>query len=351
MLKWILAILALIMIVVVAAAFVLPHYYNSMLEPVAPGAEQDTVLVDIPSGANREIIAAILYDHGLIHNELAFRVYVQRLEPSRDFVAGRYQLSPAMGIEQIVDKIQSGNVYVETAWFTIPEGFSLQQTAARLEELGHVKSDKFLQLAASPPSALIKRFAFLEEIDSTDLDYILEGYLFPDTYEIYTHATEQDIITMMLSQTETVLKRNNGNNLEQIGYTLHEVLTMASIVERETRVDHERERVAGVFYNRLDIGQRLESCATIQYILGETKEFLTLEDLQIPSPYNTYQNEGLPPGPIAAPGEKSIKAALNPEEHDFFFFNYKYDNTGEHYFSRTLDEHNRNVQKAEENLD
>ena len=147
-----------------------------------------------------------------------------------------------------------------------------------------------------------------------------------------------------------VIGEEGLNRVAEMDRSLHEILTMASIVEREARVDHERPLIAGVFYNRLQIGQRLESCATIQYILGEYKEFLSYQDLEIPSPYNTYQHAGLPPGPIAAAGESSINAALYPEQSDYYYFNYKYDGSGEHFFSKTLQEHNQNVSRAEANL-
>lgn len=351
MLKKILITLVVLAILGAAAAAFLSGHYNDLLEPVDPQGGEEFIVVDIPSGTNTEIIADILYHERLIKSQPAFRFYVRRNDLGQHFIAGQYRLSPGMNVEQITAKLVAGDVYSETTWFTIPEGYNIRQIASRLGEKGLVEEGYFLELAESPPAELLERFPFLKGARVDGVDYMLEGYLFPDTYEVYTETGEEAIIELMLARMEQALNAAQLEGLDEMGYTLHEVLTVASLVEREGRVDHERALIAGVFYNRLQVGQLLESCATIQYILGETKEFLTYEDLALPSPYNTYLNPGLPPGPIAAPGEPSIAAAISPEETDYFFFNYRYDESGEHYFSRTLEEHNSNVRLAEENLD
>jgi len=341
----------IILILAAGAAAGSYYYYTLMLEPVAPEASGDYTRVDIPQGANTEIIAATLYDADLIQNELAFRVYVYQHDLAQGFIAGQYELSPAMDVEQLVKKIQAGDVYTETLWFTIPEGYTINQMAARLVDLGLVDETQFLDIAADPPAEMKAEFPFLQEIDDPDLKYMLEGYLFPDTYEVYSDAGTYDIVKIMLRRTDRVINEEYRSRMTEKDLSLHEILTIASLIEREARVDHERAIISGVIYNRLDIGQLLQIDATIQYILGETKEFLTYDDLEVESPYNTYQNEGLPPGPIAAPGEAAIRAALYPEETDYYFYNYKYDDSGEHYFSHTYEEHMENVRRAEENLD
>jgi UPF0755 protein len=154
----------------------------------------------------------------------------------------------------------------------------------------------------------------------------------------------------MLSRLEQIVTAEDLRRIDQLNSSLHEILTIAAMVEREGRVDHERPLIAGIIYNRLEIGMLLQIDATIQYALGETKEFLTFKDLEIESPYNTYLFGGLPPGPIAAPGAASINAALYPEASDYLFYNYKYDGSGEHFFSHNLQEHLENVAKAEANL-
>ncbi len=327
------------------------YHYNRMLEPVAPEASGEYQVVDIQPGANTGTIAALLQEEGLIQNELAFRVYVHRHDLAQDFIAGQYYLSPSMSVEQIVDKIRAGDVYAETIWFTIPEGYMIKDIAVRLEDKGLAQREHFIEMAASPPAEIKEEFPFLEINDDPDLEYMLEGYLFPDTYEVYTDADLQDVVKLMLRRTDQIINEEYRQRMQELDLTLHEVLTIASLIEKEARVDHERALIAGVIYNRLEIDQRLQIDATIQYILGETREFLTYDDLEIESPYNTYQNAGLPPGPIAAPGEASIKAALYPEDSEYYFYNYKYDDSGEHYFSRTYEEHLENVRRAEENLD
>lgn len=351
MLRRIIVTLVILFILAIGAAYALNLYYTGLLEPVDPAAQNNEVLVEIPAGANTEIIALLLYDAGLIQNELAFRLFVRQNNLGQGFKAGTYNLNPAMSLSQIAAKIESGDVYSETVWFTIPEGFSLKDIAARLEENGLADPERFLSLARTPSEAILTGFPFLQEINSQEIDYLLEGYLFPDTYEVYPDVSEEEIIILMLNRLNKVFTEEHQERIVQLNSSLHQILTIAAMVEREGRVDHERALIAGVIYNRLQIGMRLQIDATIQYALGETKEFLTFKDLEIESPYNTYQNDGLPPGPIASPGEASIMAALYPETSDYLYYNYKYDQSGEHYFSHTFEEHLENVAKAEANIE
>lgn len=339
------------MVLVAAAAAGAYYYYNRMLEPVDPEAADEYTVVDIPTGSNTEFIAARLYEQGLINNELVFRIYVHRHNLAQGFIAGQYKLSPAMKLEEITEKIRAGDVYYETIWFTIPEGYRVEIIAGRLQDKNLADRSEFLEIAADPPPDFKEEFPFLGDIDPEGVKYLLEGYLFPDTYEVYSDANLEEIVKMMLRRTDRIINEEYRQRLEDTGLSLHEIMTIASLIEREARVDHERAIISGVIYNRLEIGQLLQIDATIQYILGETKEFLTYDDLEVESPYNTYRNEGLPPGPIAAPGEASLKAALYPEDTDYYYYNYKYDDSGEHYFSRTYQEHLENVRRAEKNLD
>lgn len=190
--------------------------------------------------------------------------------------------------------------------------------------------------------------------------YRLEGFLFPETYEVYTGATEEEIIRKMLQQFELELEQakaklaeQNENWEEQLqskGLTLYDVITLASIVEREAVLDEERFIISGVFHNRIEDGWLLQSCATVQYILEKQRDRILLKDLEVDNPFNTYIYKGLPPGPIAAPGYKSILAALNPKEHDFYFFVTKKDGSGSHYFSQTFAEHKNKDAKSRGNF-
>ena len=342
---------AVLLVLLLIAAVALIYTYQDMLEPVNPEASEDFRIIDIPSGSNAEAIASVLFGEGLIKNEFVFRLFVRQHNLGQGLIAGRYRLSPSMSLSQVVEIILSGDIYTETTWFTIPEGLTVLEMAAILEEKGLVNREKFLEMTRYPSVSLFEQFPILKEIDQNAIEYLLEGYLFPDTYEIYSDDSEEDIIGVMLRRLDQVISAVNGERIAETDFSWHEILTIASLIEREVRVDHERKLVAGVIYNRLAIGQRLEIDATIQYALGENKEFLLYSDLEIESPYNTYRNDGLPPGPIAAPGEASIIAALFPEAVDYYFYNYKYDGTGEHYFSKTYREHLENVHRAEANLD
>ena len=351
MIRGLLILFILLLVIGIAGFAVFINYYNSMLEPVDESAVDQQVVVEIPAGASTEIIAYILESENLIRDELVFRLYVRRYNLGQGFMAGKYSLSPSMTLEQIVQKIQVGDTYSDTVWLTIPEGFTVENIAIRLDEAGLVDGDKFLELSRKASEDILEAYPMIAGSNNPDIEYQLEGYLFPDTYEVFPDAGEDYIIRMMLHRMEEIL---NGLDyqviIEEMGLSLHDLLIIASLIERETRVDHERAKVASVIYNRLEIGQRLQIDATIQYILEEPKEFLLYKDLEIPSPYNTYLEDGLPPGPIASPGRASIYAALNPGQTDYFYYNYKYDGSGEHYFSKTFDEHNQNVRRAEANI-
>ena len=338
-----------VLVLLLLGALGLASVYRSMLLPVDAGAAEKTVTVEIPAGAGTGEIASILKENGIIRNTWFFRLYSRWHGLDRNFIAGSYHLSPSMGLEEVVELICSGDVYRETEWFTIPEGFTIEQIAERLGSSGLVDEARFLDLSRQPSPDLMERFPFLQAIDDSNIEYVLEGYLFPDTYEIAAGASEEEIIALMLRRLETVYTEAYRQRAHELGLSMHQALTLASIVEREGRVDRERPLIAGVFHNRLAVNHPLQSCATVQYVLGEVKEVLLNEDLEIPSPYNTYLHAGLPPGPIAAPGEASIRAALYPEKTEYFYFVYKEDGSGEHYFARTLSEHNANTERARQN--
>ena len=350
MFKRILIVLVVLMILSLAAYVAGNNFYNQQLQPVDPQAVDNYRLIEIPSGANAAAIGELLYSEGLIHNQQVFQLYVRRHGLGHLFIAGIYYLSPSLSLEQITAKLAAGEIYSETIWFTIPEGFTVKEIALRLEEKGLVDSSAFLDFARRPPADLMENFPFLKEVTDPQVEFLLEGYLFPDTYEVLPEIAMEDIISLMLRRLEQIITDEDQQRIADLNSSLHEILTIAAMVEREGRVDHERPLIAGVIYNRLEIGMLLQIDATIQYALGETKEFLTFKDLEIESPYNTYLFGGLPPGPIAAPGAASIKAALYPEASDYFYYNYKYDSSGEHYFSHTLQEHLNNVARAEANL-
>ncbi|MGI6364912.1 MAG: endolytic transglycosylase MltG [Bacillota bacterium] len=322
-------------------------WLQSMLEPVS--AQEEQILVTIPKGATSARVGKILEDAGLIHNSTVFRLWLRHYELDGKIQAGDYFLSPSQSLSEIVDKLVAGEVYRETLRFTIPEGLFLTDIAARLAEKGIVDEGRFLELASD--LSLWQDYWFIQELPEGS-EVPLEGYLFPETYEIFASEENREelIIDMMLRQFEKVFTQEMRDQAKAMGMSVHEVVTLASIVEKEAIVDHERPIIAGVFLNRLEKPMALQSCATVNYVLQDFSiRNLSKEQMAIPSPYNTYINRGLPPGPIAAPGQASLKAVLWPERTDYLYFVAKDDGSSEHYFGRNFEEHQANIKKAQAN--
>lgn len=305
---------------------------------------EDRVEIDIPRGSSINTIAEVLKSENLIHNPFVFEMYTRYKGVAGSFRAGTYEFEGEVTPENIVERLKKGDVVDESIRFTIPEGLRGDQVAKRLENNGLGEKDRYLELFNS-----LEKFDywFLEDIDTDNsVKYMLEGFLYPETYSVENDITEKEVVKMLLDQFDKVFDDDFRVKKEELGMDIKDLITIASIVEREAVVDDERAKVAGVFYNRLEDGIKLEACATVEYVLRENKPRLTIEDTKIESDYNTYMHAGLPPGPIASPGKKSIKAALNPEEHDYYYFVAKEDGSREHYFSETLEEHNRARRRA-----
>ncbi|HOL15829.1 MAG TPA: endolytic transglycosylase MltG [Bacillota bacterium] len=339
-----------LLVVLILCAVCAAAGINYLLRPVDAAVGEGTVRVEIAPGASTGKIASILAEKGVIRSALLFRIYARYHRLDQKFMAGSYDLKLSMSLPEIAAKIASGDVDMETHWFTIPEGYFIEEIAHHLDEAGLIDGERFLELAASPPPHILERFPFIgESAANSQVIYVLEGYLFPDTYEIAAGSTEEEIISLMLRRFETIFSDELQRRCAELEMTLHEALTLASIIEGEAVVEHERKLIAGVFHNRLGINMQLQACATVQYILPERKENLSYADTQTPSPYNTYINFGLPPGPVGAPGEASILAALYPENTEYKYFVSKKDGSGEHYFSRTNSEHEKYKAIADEN--
>lgn len=304
---------------------------ESMNEPVDP-ADTTEFHVVVPNGASTTRISEMLESEGLIRNATMFKLLSKELGVDGKMQAGEYILSKSMSSEDMIEKFVDGDVYIETFTFTIPEGFETRHIIDKLTADQIVDEAKFRELLSSSSFD----YRFLEGVDpSTNM----EGFLFPETYEMKAGSDERAVINKMLGQFDAVFKEEYYDRADELGMSINEVITLASVIEREAQLDTERALVSGVFHNRIQKGWKLQSCATVQYILGERKEVLSYDDIAIESPFNTYINAGLPPSPIASPGEKSIIAALYPEETDYMFFVASGDNDGSHIFSRTLKEH------------
>jgi UPF0755 protein len=310
------------------------YYIYINLQPVADSDKE--IRVEIPEGSTAIVISRILKESGIVRHDRVFRYYAEYKGAANRFQAGVYLFSPGVTVDQVIEKLVNGDVYIETMTFTIPEGFTVQQISERLTEQGIVNKDTFLKLANEGQFD----YDFVEQIpNNPDLKYRLEGYLFPNTYEIKKGSTEYEIIELMLAEFQKQLQPEWEEAFRQRGWTLHEGLTLASIIERETIVKKELPMVAGVFYNRISSGWMMQSDATAQYASGNWKGRLFFKDLEVNDPYNTFIINGLPPGPISSPGINALKAAAFPEKHDFYFFVTKKDGSNEHYFTKTFDEH------------
>lgn len=333
--KFLISVLIVMLLLSAGGAFIY-FRFTGLMGPVAGSGPPVKVEVAVPQGTNSAQIARMLWAKGLIQSETVFRLYAMYRNLDGRLQAGEYELSTGLSTPEIIERLARGETSSYT--FTIPEGYTLKQIADKLSANNFVNRDRFLDLAAYGSF----RHSFLRGVPPGPNR--LEGYLFPDTYKITKKTTEKEIINIMLDRFERELSKYKIAELAaEKGLTVHQAVTLASIVEREAQKDEERPKVAAVFLNRLKKGWKLESCATIQYILGQPKARLFEKDLQIESPYNTYMYPGLPPGPIASPGGPSLKAAVNPADVDYLFFVVADD--GKHIFGRTLQEHNRN--KAE----
>ncbi|MDP4095229.1 endolytic transglycosylase MltG [Paenibacillus sp. P96] len=335
--------LLLILLLLVAGAV---FYFRQMMQPVQSQAE--TVAFTVEQGMGSSQIADLLEKKGLIRNSTVFKAYLKFTEQGRGFQAGNYEAQPGATFKELIAKLSSGDVVPEEMIrFTVPEGYTVLQIADRLQQEGIVDKDEFLKLANDPVQFNMPLLEYTPEDKS--LRYKLEGYLFPETYELPKDSTVKDIMTAMLEQTQKELDSipDLQQKLEERQETVHELLTVASLVEREVVVDQERPIVAGIIYNRLEKGQKLEIDATVQYMLDKQKERLLFKDLRVDSPYNTYTNEGLPAGPIASPSLGSIQAVLEPAETDYFFYVTKKDGSREHLFAKTYQEHLNNIEKSQ----
>lgn len=324
-------------------------YVARGLQPTAATGEE--IRVEIQSGMSSAAIAELLEEEGLIHSAFIFKYYLRYKGEGQRFQAGEYSMTPGMSLDEMIAKLNAGDtVKAEVHRFTVPEGWTVEQVADSLAANGIVDKERFLNLVQNPALFSDTRAGGIPPNEG--LKHALEGYLFPETYELPKESSEQDIIERMLNLLEqrlALLPEDWEQRLDELGLTFHEMMTIASLIEREVVVDTERALVAGVIYNRIDKNMPLQIDATVQYALEQPKERLLYVDLEVESPYNTYKHSGLPPGPIASPGIESIRAALYPEETTYLFYVTKKDGTREHYFAETFAEHKRNIAESEKN--
>lgn len=288
----------------------------------------ENIYMVVKPGTTASEISDRLMQLGVIDSRLRFWWLMKLQGDASKFKTGTYAFTPHMDEQAVLDKLVAGDTTVVK--FTIPEGFGIKEIAKRLADEGLVDEQEFLAEAKdfAPYDYMKKR---------PNVRYAAEGYLFPDTYVIHSDVSAEGIMKMMAEDFDTRLTPALRQQAAAKGLSIHDLITLASLVEKEARYDEDRPIIAQVFFKRLQMGMPLQSDTTLQYLMAGPKEDVSIEDTKIDSPYNTYQHEGLPPGPIASPGMKSILAVLNPANTDYLYF--VADRQGHNHYSQTYDEH------------
>lgn len=306
-------------------------YFKWLLAP-AGNDGQAPIIVEVPANSSSQQVGEMLEQQGLIKSAKAFTVYSRYKGLDSKIKTGEFQLNAGLSVPEILQIITKDSQIFYS--FTVPEGYTVEQIADLLQEKGYVDKDEFLRLCR------VGDFDYPFLKGQVNTRYTLEGYLFPDTYQITRQDKERDIIIMMLDRFEAEINKIQlAERAEKLGLTVHEAVTIASMIEREAMFDKDRPLISGVIQNRLKIGMPLQIDATVLYALGKHKEVVLYKDLKVDSPYNTYRVKALPPGPIANPGAASLEAAVAPQQTDYLYYLAKPDGT--HVFTKTLDEHNK----------
>jgi UPF0755 protein len=279
------------------------------------GSTGSAVQIEIRQGAGTAEVASKLQSAGVIGNATAFSVYTRIRRADGRLKSGVYDLRKGMGVPSVVDRLLAGPS-VEYVTVTIPEGFVIDQIAERLSAKAGIPKAEFLALAKGGAAQFVGTHPYLADAYNGSL----EGYLFPKTYRFKKGSSASEAIEMMLDQFDREIARVDVGNAQSAGLGLNQLVTLASMIERESRLDSERPLVSSVIHNRLSTDSFLKIDATIQYVLGTNRFRLTNRDTKIDSPYNTYTHKGLPPGPISNPGLKSLEAAAVPAETQLLYY-------------------------------
>lgn len=312
--------------------------------------------VQIKPGSSLSTIATKLYEEGLIRNKFVFQMYADFNDMGSSLKAGTYKLSPAMTMDDIIDRLSAGDGGRRVVNILLTEGMTIEDMAQTLMDKGIFdasEKQEFLSLCKDPGA--FDNYGFIEAVKETEdvsqRKYALEGYVFPDTYEIYLDAKPEDVIRKLLTRFDVIFKLEYEDRAEALGMTIDEVVALASLIEWEG-LPNDFKKVSAVFHNRLEKKMPLQSGATLRYVTGLKKLFYTAQELEIDSPYNTEKNLGLPLGPVCNPGNQAIMAALYPDEQyiadKYYYFSNKAPDSGELVFAKTLKEHHKNVEAYNE---
>lgn len=287
-------------------------------------------LIMIKEGMTTADIATLLHEKKLVKDPEAFRMEARFKNLADKLQAGPYQIEGGLSNSQIVDVMVKG--HIKQIRFTVPEGFTVVKTAKKLEAEGLGKADKFIAAAKD-----YAPYAYMQT-DNPNVLFKAEGFIFPATYDFPVGISEEEMLKIMVEQFDKEMQESGvAKTVQEKNLNMRDVVNMAAMVEMEAVFPEEQPRIADVFLKRVAIGMPIQSDTTIQYILGAQKEIITFADTEIQNPYNTYQNMGLPPGPIASPGLKAIQAVLAPEDNEYLYFVAEKD--GHHRFTKTYEEH------------
>ncbi len=295
------------------------------------GGSPENAIFSIEKGESAVSVARRLKDEGFIRSSTYFLAMSYFGNYYHSFKAGRFKITGSMPTNEILEYLSTQEPLQKTYRVTIPEGFTAAETAVRFDESGLCGAKDFMSVVRDPEGHGIDMHGY--ELPG------LEGFLFPETYFFDERSTCVSMVQRMVDQFFQVFGEQEISRANELGFSLLQAVTLASLIEEEAKVERERPLISGVLQNRLSRNIMLQCDATIQYALPERKGRLFYKDLEVDSPYNTYRHTGLPPGPICNPGRTSLKAALYPSKSDFLFYVAKGD--GSHIFSRTAEEHNR----------
>lgn len=292
--------------------------------------DKESVTITIGENPNSHSVAQTLKENHIIKYPWLFELMSNIKGADGKYYSDEFEIHKGSGYNLLINGLTYADRH-RTTDITIPEGSTLKEITNIVAETGYITAEDFT-------TALNESYDY-DFLQGIDRENPLEGYLFPDTYNISNQMSGSDIVKLMLDRFEQIFTDEYRAAAQEAGYDMDEIVTLASIIEAEAGSDADRPLVSSVFHNRLDSSTYpyLESCATVQYILGERKPILSNSDIQIDSPYNTYINKGLPIGPICSPGKASIEAALYPADTDYYFF--QSDADGKIYYSETYDEH------------
>ncbi|MDT8718128.1 endolytic transglycosylase MltG [Clostridium sp. 19966] len=330
LLRWIVCTWLVLTIIVVASMV----YYKGVINHPLKISKQEKFT--IKQGQSVSSVIDDLADKGKIKSALLLKLYIKTNSQNIVLNPGDFDINPNMNVAALV-KSMSNSKDPNMVKITIPEGYTVEKIAEILDEKGIIKKNDFLQSC--------KSYALPSYISNNpNKKYALEGYLFPATYEFKKGSLGKNVIDKMIETFEAnmkVIAKECNANISESDY--EKLVTMASIVEGEIKADDERPIASSVFYNRLKINMKLESCATVEYAIGQHKDVLSESDYKFNSPFNTYKVSGLPAGPICSPGKASLMAAINPADTKYLYFVSK--NDGTHEFNETFEAHNKAVQK------